>query len=51
MEKFRNEVLWLYKTGGMSKRWFGRKHDNILFYSRGKDYIFNPQKEESYLSH
>ena len=48
---FRNEVLWLYKTGGMSKRWFGRKHDNILFYSRGKDYIFNPQKEKSYLSH
>ena len=48
---FRNEVLWLYKTGGMSKRWFGRKHDNLLFYSKGKDYTFNPQKEKSYLSH
>ena len=48
---FRNEVLWLYKTGGMSKRWFGRKHDNLLFYSKGKDYTFNPLKEKSYLSH
>ena len=48
---FANEVLWLYKTGGMSKRWFGRKHDNILFYAKGKEYVFNPQREKSYLSH
>ena len=48
---FVNEVLWLYKTGGMSKRWFGRKHDSILFYTRGRDYVFNPQREKSYLSH
>ena len=48
---FRNEVLWLYKTGGMSKRWFGRKHDNLLFYSRGPGYTFNPLREKSYLSH
>ena len=48
---FTNEVLWLYKTGGMSKRWFGRKHDNILFYAKGREYVFNPQREKSYLSH
>ena len=48
---FANEVLWLYKTGGMSKRWFGRKHDNILFYVKGREYVFNPQREKSYLSH
>lgn len=48
---FINEVLWLYKTGGMSKRWFGRKHDNILFYAKTKGYVFNSQKEKSYLSH
>ena len=48
---FRNEILWLYKTGGMSKRWFGRKHDNLLFYSSGRGYTFNPQQEKSYLSH
>ena len=50
-KNFCNEVLWLYKTGGMSKRWFGRKHDNILFYSKAKGYTFNPNKEKSYLSH
>ena len=49
--RFLNEVLWLYKTGGTSKQWFGRKHDNLLFYSKSADYTFNPLKEKSYLSH
>ena len=48
---FRNEIVWLYKTGGVSKRWFGRKHDTLLFYSKSSKYTFNPQKEKSYLSH
>ena len=48
---FVNEILWLYKTGGMSKRWFGRKHDNILFYAKTGQYTFNLLKEKSYLSH
>ena len=48
---FVNEVLWLYKTGGTSKRWFGRKHDNILYYAKTKEYTFHLLKEKSYLSH
>ena len=48
---FQNEIVWLYKTGGVSKRWFGRKHDTILFYSKSDRYTFNLQKEKSYLSH
>jgi len=48
---FRNEIIWLYKTGGTSKRYFGRKHDNIFFYSKTNDYCFNLQKEKSYLKH
>lgn len=48
---FINEIIWTYKTGGGSKRWFGRKHDNILLYGKTQKYIFNPQKEKSYLSH
>ena len=48
---FINEVIWFYKTGGMSKRWFGRKHDTIFLYGKSKSYKFNPQKEKSYLSH
>ncbi len=50
-KNFVNEILWLYKTGGMSKRWFGRKHDNILLYAKSREYIFNPLKEKSYLAH
>ena len=50
-QNFRNEIVWYYKTGGTSKRWFGRKHDLVLFYSKSKNYTFNPQKEKSYLAH
>jgi DNA modification methylase len=48
---FRNEIVWFYKTGGVSKRWFGRKHDTILFYCKSDDNKFFPQKEKSYLTH
>jgi len=32
--------------GGASKRWFSKKYDTILFYSKSKKYIFNIQKEK-----
>jgi DNA modification methylase len=51
VKHYRNEVIWLYKTGGASKRWFSKKHDTLLFYSKSDDYTFNFQKEKSYLSH
>ena len=47
----RNQIVWLYKTGGVSKRWFSRKHDTILFYSKTDRYTFHPQEEKSYLKH
>src|SRR5215470_1142299 len=31
---FLNEIIWHYRTGGVSRRWFGRKHDTILVYAR-----------------
>ena len=40
---FRNEIVWCYASGGVSKRYFAKKHDSILFYSKSKDYCFNPQ--------
>ena len=49
--QFRNEIVWFYKTGGTSKRWFSRKHDTILFYSKSNKYKFHHKKEKSYLSH
>ena len=47
-ENFRNEIIWAYRTGGASKRWFGKKHDVILFYSKTDEYKFNLQKEKAY---
>lgn len=48
IENFLNEIIWAYKSGGTSSKYFSRKHDNILIYTKTKDYIFNPQKEKSY---
>lgn len=33
-DHFLNEIIWSYRTGGVSARWFGRKHDTILAYAR-----------------
>ena len=46
---FINEIAWCYKSGGASpKRYFSRKHDTLLFYSRSESYTFNHQQEKSY---
>ena len=42
-KNFRNEIVWCYTSGGYSKRWFGKKHDIIFFYSKSNNYQFNPQ--------
>jgi DNA modification methylase len=33
-ENFLNEIIWSYRTGGRSSRWFARKHDTILMYAK-----------------
>lgn len=48
---FINEIIWFYRTGGASKRYFARKHDNILWYTKDDNWVFNPQKEKSYMMH
>ncbi len=48
IKNFRNEVIWSYRTGGVSKKWFGRKHDVILFFARSNCSSFNTQKERSF---
>ena len=47
-EHFVNEIIWTYKSGGSGKKYFARKHDTILVYSKNKDYYFTPLKEKSY---
>jgi len=41
---FINEIIWCYTSGGKSSRMFSKKHDTILFYSKGDNYIFNEDK-------
>jgi len=46
--KYRNEIVWHYRTGGSSKTTWSQKHDTILFYSKTDNWIFNIQKEKAY---
>lgn len=41
-QNFRNEVIWSYKSAGMSISTFPRKHDNIFYYTKTSERIFNP---------
>ncbi len=38
---FRNEIIWHYISAPESKYSFGKKHDNIFFYSKSKNIKFN----------
>lgn len=40
-ERFENELIWYYQTGGASKGRFSRKHDTLLLYSMSKDFYFD----------
>lgn len=40
-DNFRNEIIWCYTFPGRVGGDFQRRHDNILRYSKSKDYIFN----------
>ena len=36
-KNFRNEIIWCYSTSGRAKRFFAKKHDTILLYSKSND--------------
>ena len=40
-DNFRNEIVWCYTGPANTPRWFPRKHDIILFYSRSNAFTFN----------
>lgn len=41
IENFRNEIVWSYNWASTVKKTFSHKHDVILWYSKGKSWIFN----------
>jgi site-specific DNA-methyltransferase (adenine-specific) len=45
---FRNEIVWSYRTGGVSKKYWPRKHDIIFFYRNSAQYKHNPIQERVY---
>ena len=45
-----NQVIWSYRTGGMPEgTGFGKKHDDLMYYAKTDNFIFNIQKQKSYL--
>ena len=47
-QNFRNQIIWGYRTGGISKRYFPRKYDLILFYGKSNETYFKPIQETIY---
>lgn len=41
--EYRNWVIWSYDWGGRPKNNFARKHEDLLIYSKGKDWLFNDE--------
>ena len=39
-DRFVNEVIWAYESGGRARRYFSRKHDTILLYAKSRSYRF-----------
>lgn len=39
---FQNEVIWYYRGAGVSPKRWARRHDSILWYTKGKGWYFNP---------
>jgi DNA modification methylase len=42
-DNFQNEIAWCYTVIQKEGKYFPRKHDVILFYSKSNEYIFNTQ--------
>lgn len=42
-QNFRNEIIWSYQGTGEPDKAYKRKHDNIYFYSKNENYLFNSE--------
>lgn len=40
-ENFRNEISWCYNSQGKTTKQWNKKHDVILYYTKGKQWTFN----------
>ena len=44
-QNFQNEIVWGYRTGGVSKKRWPKKHDIILFYTKSGKFEHTPLQE------
>ena len=47
-KNFRNEIIWSYRTGGVSKKRWPRKHDVLLCYGKSDATYHDPLTERVY---
>ena len=46
-KRFLNELVWHYRTfHGNVRRYYARKHDTLLMYTKSSDWVFNRQWED-----
>ena len=38
---FINEIIWAYESGGRARNAFPKKHDNIYFFAKSRNYFFD----------
>src|SRR5581483_122126 len=41
---FKSEIIWHYQSGGRPQKWYARKHDTILLYTKSGDYCFHGER-------
>ncbi len=41
---FRNHLVWVYSGRELARRRYNAKHDDILFYTRGRAWTFHPER-------
>lgn len=41
---FKSEIIWHYQSGGRARKWYARKHDTILLYTKSGQYCFHGER-------
>ena len=41
---FKSEIIWHYQSGGRPQKWYARKHDTILLYTKSGQYCFHGER-------
>lgn len=41
---FKNEIIWHYQSGGRAHKYFARKHDTILLYTKSAQHCFHGER-------